>query len=228
MWLLWQNTVFHYHYTGKQQFKGIFFWTVNIPKCNICSYHWEASEVNISVVSGSWNSFNSSGSADKSARILNSICEKSRKSVRINLVLQRKNLSVFKPSYYKTNHFFLLKTNKQKKQHQKNPTKINSCRNCTPRKLQSSNRLQGTWLHYYLQVSIHFNSSLSWQALQITHFQTTLRSIYRITILIDGILQPFKIKHHARKMGRKDHRMENINENINMYENNNTYYLTCC
>jgi len=66
------------------------------------------------VVSGSWNSFNSSGSADKSARILNSICEKSRKSVRINLVLQRKNLSVFKPSYYKTNHFFLLKTNKQK------------------------------------------------------------------------------------------------------------------
>lgn len=180
------------------------------------------------MVSGSWNSFNSSGSADKSARILNSICEKSRKSVRINLVLQRKNLSVFKPSYYKTNHFFLLKTNKQKQTAPKKPTKINSCRNCTLKKLESSYRLQGTWLHYYLQVSIHFNSSLYWQALQITHFQTTLRSIYHITILIDGILQPFKIKHHARKMGRKDHRMENINENINMYENNNTYYLTCC
>lgn len=66
-----------------------------MPNCNICSYHWEASVVKISVVSGSWNSFRSSGSDDKSARILNSIWEKSRKqSVKINLLLLNKNVCI--------------------------------------------------------------------------------------------------------------------------------------
>lgn len=66
-----------------------------MSNCNIYSYHWEASVVKISVVSGSWNSFRSSGSDDKSARILNSIWEKSRKqSVKINLLLLNKNVSI--------------------------------------------------------------------------------------------------------------------------------------